>query len=259
MKPPVFVLPVRDYPSYLDLCRLISLAGFRIVIPPDVRLDDPDATYIFTGPEGIPDCTNARARTILWQFEYRGDYAEQPNRDTTGETWGSDPGWCERNGAKFVLLGSDGRLSFTAEKRALEYDLVMLAYLTGRRQAVRDALGGFRWPQPYPGHNTTTRHNILLSSGFMLHVHQHENAPHCLAPIRMALAAAYHLPVICEDVEARGPYDTAVYAWSAYEGIVEATAAILREPHETGRYRDGLHDLLCKEWPFKRCVEEALK
>lgn len=262
MPDPVFVLPAKPYDSYMDFTRLIGLAGFKMITQEQARLDDPDAVYIFVGPEGIPDCRGAIARCIFWQLEYAGDYADQPNWRTCRELWGSDPGWCDRNfdyNIKYILLGSDERLSFTAEKRVLEYDLVALAYLTPRRQAIRDALSGYRWPQPYPGHNTTVRHNILLSSAFMLHVHQHEGTPYCLAPIRLALAAAYHLPVVCEDVAARGPYDGAVYAWSAYEGIVGDVRGILAQPVEVGNYQDGLHDLLCKEWPFRRCVLEALK
>lgn len=259
MKNPIFVLPTNEYPSYFDFTRLIGLSGFDMVTAWNVRLDDPSAVYIFVGPEGIPDCTNARARTIFWQLEYQGDYSDQPNKDTTGETWGSDPGWCERNGGKYILLGSDERLSFMADKQVLQYDIVMLAYMTPRRQAIRDALGGYRWPQPYPGHNTATRHNILLSSNVMLHVHQHETEPHCLAPIRLALAAAYGIPVICEDVDNRGPYGDAMYEWAAYDDIVNTVRSFLAEPVEVGRYLGALGDLLCKEWTFKRCVEEALR
>lgn len=259
-----FVLPTLEYPSYKDLTRLIGLSGFPMVTAWNVRLDDPEAVYIFCGPEGIPNLAGAKARCIFWQFEMLGDYAEQPNRHTAAEVWCSDPGWCARNGAKFVLMGSDYRLSFGARPALIdEYDLTMLAYMTPRRQAIRDALGDLRWPEHYPGHDTARRHNVLLSSRFMLAVHQHTPYLHpdvrCLAPIRLALAAAYHLPVICEAVADAGPYKDAVYVWADYEGIAGVARGFVEGKIQSGKDRAALSKLLCEEWTFKRCVEEALK
>lgn len=256
---PTFVFPPTEYPSYMDMVRLVAMSGYEMVAPPQVRLDDPTRAYIFTGPEGIPDCTGARAFTAFWQLEYQGDYADQPHRMTCRELWGSDPGWCKRNGAKYVLLGSNAGLSMADEKRPRAYDLTMLAYMTPRRQAIRERLGNLRWPENYPGHNSLRRHQILLSTELMLHVHQHDSAPHVLAPLRLALAAAYRLPVICEDVADRGPYNGAVYQWAPYADIPLVVEGFLRQPCETGPYRAGLTDLLCHEMPFKKCVEEALQ
>lgn len=255
---PTFVFPPTEYPSYMDLVRLVAMAGYEMVAPPQVHLDDPKRVYIFTGPEGIPDCTSAQAHTIFWQMEYEGDYADQPHRLTCDELWGSDPGWCARNGARYVLLGSNPGLSMADEKRISAYDVTMLAYMTPRRQAIRERLGHLRWPENYPGHNSLRRHQVLLSVELMLHVHQHESATPVLAPLRLALAAAYRLPVICEDVVDRGPYDGAITWWAAYADIPRTVEGFLREPVETGAYRGGLTDLLCYEMPFKKCVEEAL-
>lgn len=258
LKLPTFVMPRREYPSYSDFWKLVDLGGFEAVYQDEIDLSNPEHTYIFAAPDGIPDCTGAKARTVFWQLEYAGDYTNQVNKDTVGEVWSSDPTHAERTGARFVLLGSHKGLNpaHDTPKPEPEYDLIMLAYLTDRRRAIKDALSNYRWPAvDYPGHDTTERHYQLWHSRLMLHVHQHDTP--ALAPVRYALAAAYKLPVLVELVDNWKPY-------GGYFGMLEASYSTLARSVELYMNGDlatmgeGLHHLLCIQHPFEQCVDRAI-
>jgi hypothetical protein len=132
----------------------------------------------------------------------------------------------------------------------------MLAYMTPRRQAIKDKLVTLDWTPDYPGHGTDQRDATLRSTRLMLHVHQHDNAPF-VAPQRLALAAAYHLPVISETTPGLGDLaqvvDTADYA-----SLPEIVRARLNNTTLSNE-GDLLYHFLCVERPFKASVLEALK
>lgn len=254
---PIFVMPRKTYGSYHDFWKLAELSGFELIFQDEADLRDPHATYIFAAPERIPDCTNARAHTILWQMEYAGDYSEVENAGTVDEVWSSDPAHAERTGAKFVLLGSHRGLNpelRTAEEP--EYDLTMLAYMVDRRRAVKDRLSTYRWTEDYPGHGGAERHNLLKNTRLMVHVHQHE-VP-ALAPLRLAIAAAYRMPVVSEAVEDAGPYRRAVM-WAKYGEIPGRVELYFDgKVDDDAQHDNALHRLLCVERSFGKCVMEAL-
>lgn len=254
---PIFVMPRKTYSSYHDFWQLVELSGFELLFQDEVDLGDPRQTYIFAAPERIPDCSKARARTIFWQMEYVGDYTAVENAATASEVWSSDPAHAARTGVKYVLLGSHRGLN--PELRISDepqYDLTMLAYMVDRRRTVKDRLDRYRWTPDYPGHSGEERHAILKNTRLMLHVHQHD-AP-ALAPLRLALAAAYHMPVISEQVEDAGVYSRAVI-WSSYGDLVSRAKLFLDgKVDDDAQYADALHWLLCIEHPFGKCVEEAL-
>lgn len=259
---PVFVAPRKDYPSFRDFWRLVELAGFAIRYADEIDLEDAQATYIFATPGDLPDCTGARARTLFWELEYTGDYAAHANQDTVDAIWSSDPAHARASGARYVLLGSHRGLNPSAERLEPVHDVTMLAYLTERRERVKARLANAAWPPDYPGHaGSDERHQVLRSTRLMLHVHQYDTP--ALAPLRLAIAAAYRLPVISEDVPDRGPYAEAVlfarydnlpqmvHLWlggklgSDWEGIASSSG-------------DRLHALLCQERPFGVAVLDAL-
>lgn len=254
VKLPVFVASRASYPSYADFWRLVDLSGFEIGYADEIDLANGDQTYIFCGPDGIPNCSNAKARTIFWQLEYVGDYTNQPNHQTVGEIWSSDPEHAAAHNYCYVLLGSHQGLNpDLAWDDKPEYDLTMLAYLTARRQAIKEQLSEWRWAPDYPGHDTAMRHHILKSARLMLHVHQHD-AP-AATPLRYALAAAYKLPVISERIVNSKPYAKTI-TWAAYEQLAaKVKDALNKDLADKG---DALHNLLCIERPFYQCVMEAL-
>ena len=252
---PVFVAPRRIYPSYADFWKLVDLGGFELSYADEIDLVDPNKTYIFSGPEAIPNCSQAKARTIFWQLEYVGDYINQENIQTVSELWSSDPEHAVSCGARYVTLGSHRGLNPRPDE-AVEpkWDLSMLAYLTPRRMDIKNQLADYQWAPDYPGHGTSFRHDVLRSTRLMLHVHQHD-AP-AMTPLRYALAAAYKLPLISERVANTKPYKKAVI-WESYERLANRAERLLgSDLHESG---NALHDLLCVQFPFEKCVMDAIQ
>lgn len=201
---PTFVTTGKRYASYTDLYRLIELGGFALRHVGEVDLNDKSQTYIFVGPDGLPDCTDAKARTVFWQFEYYGEYSQQANRETVDERWSSDPADTKRTGVKFVLCGSHPGLNpslcpTTGDK----FDITMLAYMIPRRQQVKHWLKDLRWPPEHIGHGTQARHQMLMGTRTMLHVHQYDFP--ATSPLRYAVAAAYGMDLVAEECEL-GPY-----------------------------------------------------
>jgi len=253
-----FVRPEEDYPSYSDFWRLVEMARFQICSETFAQknLSSPSSTFIFVTPVGVPNCSKAKARTIFWQFEYAGEYADQKNRKTCSEQWSSDPWHAEQTGAQYVLLGSDPRLyDQQSMQHVKKWDIVTLSYLTDRRRAIYDQIQHSFAPD-YPGHSGKLRHEQLCLSGIMLHVHQHDTP--AIAPIKMALAAAYHLPVICEAVNDPGLYQDCVY-FASYDNLPRAVAAFLEGQTDLEYIGEWLHELLCNEHSFEQCVMDALE
>lgn len=266
LEQPIFVIPAKTYPSYSDFWELVKLAGQFQMIERDILqgaehtlqslLNDPRQTLIFTGPDAIPDCAHARARTIFWQLEYVGDYTEQANYRTVSEVWSSDPTHAKRTGAKYVLLGSHKGLNSQSAKvkPKPEYDVTMLAYMTSRREAIQQRLNGYRFPATYPGHTGDDRHKILRRTRLMLHAHQHDTP--AMTPLRYALAAAYRLPLLSERVPEAGPLQDAIM-WADFDDLPPRARLFLEGKHYWDH--DALYDLLCREHTFGECVEGALK
>ena len=252
-----FVRSEKDYPSYADFWRLVDMGGFSICSETYAakNLNNTNITFVFVTPEETLDCTGARARCIFWQFEYAGDYTNQKNRETIAEQWSSDPYHAEQTGARYVLMGSDSRLAtYYQANRDPKWDIVTLSYLTDRRRNVYRFINRAFAPD-YPGHNGDGRDDQLSHSRVMLHVHQHDIP--AIAPIKMALAAAYRLPVICEAVYDPGPYQDRVL-FSQYDSLPSMVGLYLDGKVEMDYLPDALYQLLCVEHPFKSCVLEAL-
>lgn len=249
---PVFVFSEKQYPSYSDIRRLVELSGYKSITTKQIDAFS-RAPYIVVSPEPVPDLNGLKARVICWQLEYAGDYTN--NYDGfTGEMWASDKAWADEHGAKYVLMGSHLDLKFgPAIAAAVRYDVTMLGYMTPRRQSIKDKLSALKWPEDYPGHGTEGRDLVLQHTHVMLHVHQHNGQPFC-APQRIAIAAAYHMPVVSEAVRDAGALADVV----TYASYVNLPAAVNRALKSN---LDGfsLHDYLCIEHSFDRCVEEALK
>lgn len=255
---PIFVFPEKDYPSYADIKQLVKLSGFQAVTIKQMTAFSRQP-YIVVSPEAIPDVQGWQSRVICWQLEYAGDYTNN-YANFGGIVWASDKAWADAHGAKYVLMGSHPELGdgYIVQRDGREYDVTMLGYMTPRRQVIKDSLSELRWPADYPGHSTTDRHKIMMHTRLMLHVHQHDNAPH-LAPQRIAIAAAYRMPVISEAVGDMAGLDMYML-FADYSVIPECVHRLLDDP-ERNLASEGqkLHNYLCIERPFRKCVTEALK
>ena len=256
-----FVRPENTYPSYNDFWKLVRLAGWSIIGAQDVHLENVADTYVFVTPEAYPDVRGAAARCVAWEFEYAGDYTHDVSA-WAGELWASDPVWAKEHNARFVLLGSDPPLVEPVAPQpddaemTLGYDATMLGYMVGRRSAIKAALPDLRWTADY-AEDPITRHTMLTYTRLMLHVHQHDGAGYC-APLRIALAAAYKLPVISETVNAPGPYHKRVW-YADYADIPALVREKLHDPQALARRGATLYDWLCVKQPFAANVREALE
>lgn len=250
---PLFVFSDKDYPSYTDIRRLVELSGFRSVPMSKVDVFS-RAPLVVVTPEPVGDrFRGVAARVICWQLEYAGDYTHNYDQ-FGGEVWASDKAWADAHGAKYVLMGSHPELAMNAQVKVdSQFDVTMLGYMTPRRQAIKDTLADLRWPADYPGHEIG-REIVLTNTRLMLHVHQHDNAPY-IAPQRIAIAAAYHMPVISETVADVGDLERFIVQKPYGELAIFAREAV----NNTLWDGDLLFNYLCVERPFRRCVEEALK
>jgi hypothetical protein len=258
---PIFVFPEKDYPSYSDIKRLVALSGFDSTTFKQIDVFS-RRPLIVVSPEPIPNLNGVMARVICWQLEYAGEYTGN-YAGFKGEVWASDKGWADANGAKYVLLGSHPDLvgdSLRSRSMDWDYDVTMLSYMTPRRQAIKDQLADLRWPVDYPGHAGQARADVLWGSRLMLQVHQHDDAPY-IAPQRIALAAAFSMPVISEAVADPGDL-LRLMPWTAYPVLSRFVRLSAQDPETWQRakpFGEALHKFLCLERSFRICVEEALK
>lgn len=255
-----FVRAAQGYSSYRDFWRLVTLAGYSIIEAPEVDLTNAADTYIFVTPEPWPDVSGAAARCIAWELEYAGDYTHDTGA-WGGELWASDTTWAKEHNARFVLMGSDARLAMDASPQpsdvemTIGYDVTLLGYMTPRRARIKAELPSLRWTADYPG-DQIGRHTILSYTRLMLHVHQHEDARYT-APLRIALAAAYKLPVVSEAVYAPGPYHKRIW-YADYGDLAREVKARIANLDGLRRRGDTLHEWLCVKQPFADIVKEAL-
>jgi hypothetical protein len=261
----IFVRPHYDYDSYKDLWRLIELSGYPLIFYEDIDRDS-DNFYILTvlngeiGVDGWGD--NPRATIALYDIEWRlkeSSY-EWPDSDLVlpkGVTriFAADKWYAERIGAQYVPMGSHVGLVGTAQTDET-FDVATMCYIWGRRgnvladiQAKGMTIAPNAWGEE--------RDAILKSSCAMLHIHQHAKV-HTVAPLRYAIAAAWHKPLISEEVYDRGIFTECVL-YADYSVMAEYTANMARRyPHLLESKADELHDMLCISGNFRSYIEAAL-
>jgi hypothetical protein len=261
----IFVRPHYDYDSYGDMYRLIELSGYPLVFYEDIDRDS-DNFYILTvingeiGPDGWGD--NPRCTIGLLDIEWRlkeSSY-EWPDSDLTlpkGVTrlFAADKWYAERIGAQYVPMGSHPGLAGTARMDET-FDIATMCYIWGRRGNVVAGLQE-RGVTIAPNGWGDERDALLKSSSGVLHIHQHAKV-HTVAPLRYAIAAAWHLPLISESVYDRGIFETSVL-YADYDALADYAALMVkRYGRELQAKADELHDLLCVSNSFKSFIQAAL-
>lgn len=262
-----FVRPHHHYDPYLDLYRLIELSGYPLIYYEEI---DPESQncYILTmlngeiNKDGWGD--NPRATIILNDIEWRlkeSDYA-WPESDLVlpkgvSRVWTGDKWYAERIGAEYVPMGSHVGLVGSAEVAGPQrWDVSPLSYFSGRRTHIMDRLIE-RGVTIAPNAWGDERDAVLKATSTILHVHQHERI-HTVTPLRYAIAAAYHLPLISESVYDAGIFDTAVL-YADYAELAGYTALMVKRWLPALQHKaDELHDMLCVSNSFRSFVEAAL-
>lgn len=271
MPDPIFCRTRHNYGSYVDFWRLVELSGFPCIYVDQI---DPHSnnTYIVTPLSGEwhDGWQDPRATIILWDLEWRleglpvdymGTNAPGINVPGVERIWASDRWYAEAIGAEYVLLGSHPGLAegYTENSNGKTFDAAVMAYLGPYRRnnmvnRLRDAgvtIAPNGWAQE--------RHDILRASRSMVHIHQWDNIQ-TIAPLRWALTAAYELPLISETVIDGGVFGYGHMLLTDYANMERFVPMWVRrnEAHILADYGRALHQLLCVERTFRRCVEAGL-
>jgi hypothetical protein len=262
-----FVRPHYHYDPYVDLYRLIELSGYPLIYYEDI---DPDSQncYILTmlngeiNENGWGD--NPRATIILNDIEWRlkeSDYA-WPDSDLVlpkgvSRVWTGDKWYAERIGGQYVPMGSHAGLVGTSTLTdGQSWDVSPLSYFSGRRTFIMDRLRE-RGVTIAPNAWGEERDAVLKASSAIVHIHQHERI-HTVTPLRFAIAAAWHKPLISEKVYDRGIFDRAVL-YADYGSLPDYTTLMVRRYSDLLQAKaDELYDLLCIKNTFRSFVEAAL-
>ena len=258
-----FVQTRTVYDGYKDYFRLAELSGYPVIYLDEMDIES-DNVYIFTPLNGENNhgWKDPRATIILHDLEWRlkeSDYA-WPESDLTippgvSRVWASDKWYAEKIGAQYVPLGSHPGLAGPATTEET-FDVAPLSYRTGRRNAAFGAMIE-RGLTIAPNAWGDERDALLKASSCVVHVHQHERVP-TVAPLRYAIAAAWHKPLISESVYDRGIFgDCVLYA--DFDALPDYTTLMVRRyPELLQAKADELHDTLCISSSFKSFIEKAL-
>jgi len=253
-----------EYDSYTDFWRLIELSGYPLIYVDEIDPDS-DHCYIFSPNNGETKAgwPGARARIIFYQLEWETHPNDSgPLPPGVAEKWTHDRWHAERIGARYVPIGShpDLRYTLTAQIEGWQnYHTALMAYLgPPRRLRIHDQLIG-RGLRLAPNAWGVERHHILTHSRSMLHIHQHDGIPG-VASLRVALAAAYSLPYLSEQVADRGIFSHSNMLFSDYPHLADFAHTWLcrNESRILEDYGRALYQLLCVDKTFHKCIEAAL-
>lgn len=256
----IFALPRTDYSSYSDLYDLIDLSGYATCFIDEVRPESEDC-YILTvrNEESAAGWPASKAKIVLWDLEWRT--GPQPPIPGVTEEWFMDKRQAEICGGRYVPIGSHPGLKYPGDTpREDIYDAAFLAYIVPRRQGVLTKLYEYGLRLPKTSAWGEERNTLLCSSRVYLHVHQLEAHPG-VPGLRMAVAAAYSMPVIAESFSDPGIFTASRLMTADYNYLAEFVRMWARDryaPEMLADFGRSLHDLLCVRHSFKSFVEGAL-
>lgn len=288
----IFCKTGHHYESYQDFWRLVELAGFPIISVSDLDISK-EGIYI-TAPmnEDWRDHINnqhkqhkpVNAHLILWNLERPSgssgsvmEYAKQckylqygkwPNGEYTkthhasgemvtsygrfiDEIWVSDRRMADETNTRFVVLGSNEGLGSVGENR--KYNFCHMSYAVSRRVNIYkhfSNIGPNCWGKE--------RDQVLRESKFALNIHQDEHP--FQEPLRLALFAAYGLPVLSETILDSYPWSDEFMAYADYHDIVGKLNQMLIADYN--HYRQmGLRARarFCGEFEFGKMVRQAVE
>jgi len=267
----VFVRTRYWYRSYTDFWHLVELSGF-----PTCFVDEVDvsrrATYVVSPMNGEwpPHIINQKdkprnARFILWNLErpsgkggvanFAKDCHSFIDGRTIDEVWTMDRRLAQETGTRFVVLGSDYGLGQPGDVSEKKYAFVHRSYIPWRRAHV---YGQFASHEIAPNDwDPVVRDASLRQAKFALNIHQDE-FPY-QEPLRLALFAAYGLPILTETILDSYPWSEEFMIHHPYQGIVGRLREMLGNDY--GRwYEFGFRarERMCGEFNFKKVVLEAL-
>lgn len=257
------------YQSYSDFWRLVELSNFKTCYVDEIDLEK-DEVYISCPLNGEHKETLPHRRSILkgpqkatvclWQLEkpYNPDIEPGTVSEKVKATldrclgyfdqvWISDR-WVAGMDPRFVYveMGSHPELA-SGPKTEIQYDFAHMSYMTGRREAIYGPLS--RSLRMAPNAWGAERDRILRATRAMLNVHQ-DNVQ-VIEPLRIAIAAAYHMAYLTEDSPNLDPLVPGQTCHTApYDRLVNDVPLWFAQQDLAGM-GERLHQRLCVQSNFR--------
>lgn len=262
----IFAQPRHFYQSYEDLRSLIALSGFDCIYIDEIPSEGvKDQVFILTPLNGEWEHgIQTDGRVIWWDLEWRlgneGYFREPfPSIPGVSEVWTSDRWYSLQTQTRYVPLGSHADLAkwnTDGEDYTPVSDAALLGYIVPRRQRIVQELLQRGVKLSATSAWGARRHLILSQTKAYLHTHQWDNIP-TIAPLRMVVAAAYSLPVLTETVADVGIFGDCILQ-ADYPYYADCVTAWIHANGQLAEMGARLHDRLCVEYPFRKCIEDAL-
>ena len=286
----IFAKPVHHYDSYTDFWKLVELSGFPIISVSDIditkyqivitapmngdymehfvgNLAHWEETGEITGGQFLRQKKSGLRRLshlIIWNLERPSSSGSVPeyalrskfwlDNRFCDEVWVSDFQLADETMLRYVTLGSDYGLGEPCEDK--QYDFTHMSVQIPRRvHILKEFNSGRIGPNCWPWDNPS-RDDVLKQSKFALNIHQDEFS--FCEPLRIALFAAYGLPVITEKLAVGYPYDLDIRQ-IPYHSLVSDLKARLSDDY--GQWRDmglRLRKRLCEDFQFGKMVRRAV-
>ena len=276
-----FAHPRYVYDSYTDYRKLVELSGFQTCFIDEIDLKA-NTLYIVSPINGEFRPHVAHRRSILtgpqnakivWLNLERpdsgpGDLGKLIGSmvcNTTNEIlqwvdaiWVSDRYYASLDRRMtFVAMGSDDRLGRTLGHIGKAYDWCHLSYTNDRRSAVYADICR-RGMRQAPNGWGSDREHILRASRAMVYVHQ--TAAPIGAPLRWALAAAYRVPLLCENLADPYPLEPGRdLMMCEYQHVAQNVPGWIVSEAVSIRMGEALYKTLCIDHSFKKSVLEGAR
>ncbi len=191
---------------------------------------------------------------ILWDLERPGPRGGLKankkflQRQHFDEIWHSDGQLAKEMGTRFVVLGSDKRLG-TRSAFFKKYNFVHMSYTVERRLNILENLehvGTNGWGKH--------RHNVLRKARFGLNIHQDNDL--YIEPLRMALFAAYGLPIISETVYDSFPIKLLT---ANYDQLIDFCRLCLKDYLRLKELGKEIQYILCEKYNFGKVIKYKVK
>ena len=259
------------YDSYTDFWKLVELSEYPVVYVDEIDVKDRAKTYIaapFNGEFFPLGEVKRKCKIFLWNLErplgsggaeqYKEHLTKHISNGYIDDVIVSDVALAKITGYKYVPVGSHKDLGSPGSDK--KYDYIHLMCYSNRRGILFDeptkpktsfsgrsiALNG--WGE--------ARHKSLQESRFMLNVHQDTDM--IMEPLRFALAAAYELPILTENLyENSYPYIVGI----THFPIGDIASAMLMAVRRYGVLLLGakeLRKLVTGPYSFRRCIKRYL-
>lgn len=249
---------IRPYAPYCDLIKLAQLNGYEL----NNEIKDDGAVYICAPIDGsietqvvaLPPRGARRSKVIYWMLERPPlDPAKWVHDiDQWDEIWYHDVVFeaVQFPRARLVRVGSDARLNPHSFDEKKIYTFAHMSAPLGRRWHTLRHLPGATAPICWG----EERDKVLAMSKYMINIHQ--DTFFYQEPLRFALAAAFKLPLLTEELHP-GNLNADCATQAALQDLLDM-ARIWFDFNTPVNSGDALHEFLCHTHSFYRNVKEGL-